>query len=92
VFACDDFDYFHDMTIGIDSLHWYGTMKGELTGSIIKSEPFLQMQIEKGFEHKAEIDTHLVGAYNIYNVLAACAIGKYFDVPSEDIVTAIQGI
>jgi UDP-N-acetylmuramoyl-tripeptide--D-alanyl-D-alanine ligase len=90
VFACDDFDYFHSMTTGIKNLHWYGTMNGELTGSLIKSEPFLQLKVNKGFEKEFFVDTNLVGAYNIFNVLAALTIGRHFNVDAEQMVSAIE--
>jgi UDP-N-acetylmuramoyl-tripeptide--D-alanyl-D-alanine ligase len=91
VFACDDFDYFHTMTTGIKQLHWYGTLNGELTGSLLKSEPFLQLQVNKGFDNELLIDTNLVGAYNIFNVLAALTIGRHFNVNADQMVAAIEG-
>jgi len=36
-----------------------------------------------------EVQTHLIGAYNIYNMLAAACIGLYFDVSPEQIDHAL---
>jgi len=36
------------------------------------------------------IQTHLIGAYNLPNCLAAACIGNYFSVPEEDIREALQ--
>ena len=36
------------------------------------------------------VNTHLVGGYNLWNVLAAITIGVYFDVPNEMINEAIS--
>ena len=90
-FVCDDFDYFHTMAAGLPEVHWYGTQQGELTGHVLHSEPFLRVEIETGFDHALTMHTSLVGTYNIYNVLAACAVGKHFNVPFENIRQAIEG-
>lgn len=37
-----------------------------------------------------EINTHLAGDYNVYNIAAAFAVGRYFGVPQDDIVAAIE--
>ncbi len=89
VFACDDFDYFQDMTQGLSEVHWYGTKMGETIGHVVESEPFLKASISNGLSEYI-INTKLVGAYNIYNVLSAVTIGKYFNVPDEKIKAAIE--
>jgi UDP-N-acetylmuramoyl-tripeptide--D-alanyl-D-alanine ligase len=48
-------------------------------------EPFLRMQLPGG----AVLETHLVGAYNAYNILAALKIGWFFQVPEADAMAAI---
>jgi UDP-N-acetylmuramoyl-tripeptide--D-alanyl-D-alanine ligase len=37
-----------------------------------------------------EINSHLIGLYNANNINAAITIGNYFDIPSNDIKTAIE--
>ncbi len=49
------------------------------------SEPFLRLQLPDG----AVLETHLVGAYNAYNILAALKIGWFFQVPEADARDAI---
>lgn len=49
-------------------------------------EPFLKIRVG----HRV-VRTHLVGAYNATNVMAALAVGKQFGVPVEDAVKAIAG-
>ena len=88
-FICDDFDYFHAMAEGLTAVHWYGTQNGEVTGTVLQTEPFLEVAITKGFEQMT-IKTQLVGSYNIYNVLAAAIAGRYFNVPGEKIKTALE--
>jgi UDP-N-acetylmuramoyl-tripeptide--D-alanyl-D-alanine ligase len=89
-FACSDFDYFEKMSEGIKSVHWYGTETGEVTGHVLQNEPFLRVEIEGGFDYPVTVHTNLVGRYNVFNVLAACAIGKYFKVPFDEIQRAIE--
>ena len=51
--------------------------------------PYLQLS----FEHEGKpvtISTHLVGAYNADNVMAALAIGSFFEVPFTSMVKAIE--
>jgi len=51
--------------------------------------PFLQLELP--YEGKtAVIKTHLVGAYNADNVMAALSIGSYFEVPFKKMVAAIE--
>ncbi|MBR1538214.1 MAG: UDP-N-acetylmuramoyl-tripeptide--D-alanyl-D-alanine ligase, partial [Bacteroidales bacterium] len=51
--------------------------------------PFLQLQMEH--EGKSvTLNTHLVGSYNADNVMAALAIGSYFEVPFKKMVAAIE--
>jgi UDP-N-acetylmuramoyl-tripeptide--D-alanyl-D-alanine ligase len=89
-FACDDFDYFHNMVKDLHEVHWYGTANGELIGHTLEHEPFLRLEINKGFDYPVTLHSNLVGGYNIYNVLAACAIGKYFNVPYKKIQHALE--
>lgn len=60
------------------------------TQSPTTSNPFLQVQINKGFSSPTLIHTQLVGDYNLPNVLCAVAIGIFFKVPEAKIVTAIE--
>ncbi len=60
------------------------------SGHVVESNPFLAFNWkQQGKIHTVE--THLVGAYNLENVLAAVAVGRYFKVPAERISRAIAG-
>lgn len=62
----------------------------ELLLEIINSDLYLKLKAV--YQHKSyEINTNLFGAYNLENVKAAIATGLFFDIPMEDIVTAIEG-
>jgi len=62
----------------------YGTKSPFCSGKLLEGD-FLSFETEKQIVH-----TNLVGGYNFENVLAACCIGKYFDVPFEKIKSAIE--
>lgn len=89
IFMYDDYDYLHNMSIGIENIILYGTQKGEVTGQVQASEPFLDVIIHKGLAEK-NIHTQLVGDYNLPNVLCAILIGKHFGVPDEKIIHTIE--
>ncbi len=88
-FAFDDYDYLHTMAAGIPVIHWYGTGRGEVTGTAHLHDSFLQVQLSKGLS-VPQIDTQLVGEYNLPNVLCAVAVGLHFGVPEAQIVAAIE--
>lgn len=89
VFIMNDYKYLKEMSEGIENIKTYGIHDADITGKVKNSSGFLEVAITKG----AAIDTiktQLVGEYNLPNVLAAVAIGKYFDVPDEKIVSALE--
>lgn len=88
-FAFDDYDYLHDMSKGIKEVIWYGTKKGNICGEVISAEPFLEIKMTSGFSFET-IKTHLVGAYNLSNILCAITIGKYFKVDDDKIKLSIE--
>lgn len=90
IFAFDDYDYLHDMSKGIAKIHWYGTENGEIVGRETANDPFLKLEITKGFEKPFTIDTQLVGSYNLPNILCAVAIGRAFDISLGKIQYAIS--
>jgi len=89
VFMYADYDYLKDMSKGIDHIITYGSEDGEIRGESTLTDGMLAIKMTKGMSN-AIINTQLVGEYNLPNVLAAVSIGKYFNVPEEKIVTAIE--
>ena len=90
VFTMWDYDYLQPMTRGISTVIKYGTSpSADIVGTIEQSEPFLSVSISKGASLQV-IQTQLVGAYNLPNVLVAVTAGKFFSVPDEKIKTAIE--
>jgi len=87
-FIMSDYRYLTEMSKGIQTMFTYGTKEADIVGNILSADPLLEVEFVKGF-HK-EIKTNLVGSYNLPNVLAAVAVGKYFKVPDGKIKTAIE--
>ena len=88
-FVMWDYDYLREMSQGITEIFTYGTATADIEGRALKSEPFLEVAVTKG-AYTGNIQTKLVGDYNLPNVLAAIAIGKYFGVPDEKIKKALE--
>ena len=75
---------------GIDRV-LYGSKQGFQTyANLIESDPYLQVT----WNHKRKvthINTQLVGAYNLENVLATLSVADYFNIPEEKVIKAISG-
>ena len=67
----------------------YGQEEGDFTvGHVVSCNPFLTFDWkQQGKVHV--VDTHLIGAYNLDNILAAIAVGRYFKIPAERISRSI---
>lgn len=67
----------------------YGSEEGAFaSGHVASCDPFLTFDWkQQGKIHTVE--THLIGGYNLDNVLAAVAVGRYFKIPAERISRAI---
>lgn len=88
VFINADDDPMMQMSTGIKRTT-YGTANAETRGKILYSTSFLQLAIE-GNVAISKLDTHLIGEYNLPNILAAVSIGKYFNVADDKIKRAIE--
>jgi UDP-N-acetylmuramoyl-tripeptide--D-alanyl-D-alanine ligase len=88
-FVMEDYDYLQTMSNKIPNVIGYGQHNGQIQGDAIDHNGMLSVQIKKGIEI-ASIQTHLVGNFNLPNVLAALTIGQYFKVPNEKIKSAIE--
>ncbi|MBO9632560.1 MAG: UDP-N-acetylmuramoyl-tripeptide--D-alanyl-D-alanine ligase [Chitinophagaceae bacterium] len=87
-FVMWDYDYLQEMSKGIPHIIKYGTTHATVTGKVAQSEPFLSVNIESG--DPFTIQSKLVGAYNLPNILVAVAVGQYFGVGNEAIQSAIE--
>ncbi len=89
-FICSDLDYLFQMATMLKKRMLYGTSAGEVIGQVMLSNPYLSVCVTKGLSvNPTIIQTHLIGEYNIFNVLCAIAVGIYFKVPADKIVASI---
>lgn len=80
--------YLQPIARGIEQIT-YGDEGSFTSGKVVRDDsPFLTFNWkQQGKIHT--VSTHLIGDYNLENVLAAVAIGRYFKIPSERISRAI---
>ena len=91
IFLDKDNDVLCKASAGLEAIG-YGLEGEELSvkGKLHACAPFLAFEWEhEGVNH--DVNTHLIGAYNVKNALAAIAIGCRFGVPAEAICEALDG-
>ena len=63
-----------------------------VSGRMLSCSPYLSIQLNVADEASSvEINTHLIGNYNLINVIAAATVGHEFGVTTESIKSAIEG-
>jgi UDP-N-acetylmuramoyl-tripeptide--D-alanyl-D-alanine ligase len=89
-FVMSDYDYLNNMSSGIANILTYGTNdNASIQGNIKNSSDLLTVSVLKGALIN-QINTQLVGDYNLPNVLSAVAVAKYFKVADEKIKQALE--
>lgn len=79
-----------EMAKGVEGRITYGCSAGEITGKAVRNNPFLSLEWGVNKDDVNAVDTNLIGAYNLENILASIAIGHYFGVATVDINTALS--
>lgn len=59
-------------------------------GEVIACDPFLRLRWREGAGRWHEVETRLIGSYNLDNALAAVTVGLHFGVEPEHICHALQ--
>ena len=88
-FIMQDYPYLVGMAKGIPEIMTYGTQGADITGEVKNSAGFLEIAITKGADIN-DINTQMVGEYNLPNILAAVAVGKYFNIEEDKIKSALE--
>lgn len=65
--------------------------EARVCGEVVACDPFLRLRWRETGGQWHAITTHLIGSYNLDNVLAAVTVGLQFGVTAEQICTAIEG-
>lgn len=88
IFIQNENPYLNGIAEGLTCVRYGQTPGLYVSGELISCSPFLSFRwTAGGISH--EVATHLIGSYNLDNMLAAVAIGRYFGVPDEDISDAL---
>ncbi|MFA6059702.1 MAG: UDP-N-acetylmuramoyl-tripeptide--D-alanyl-D-alanine ligase [Taibaiella sp.] len=89
IFRNADLEYLQEMAHDIKEQITYGTSNAKIIGKAIGDAAMLNVVIlSSGLE--AQIQTQLVGNYNLPNVLAAVAVGNYFGIDIDTIKNALE--
>ena len=88
-FVMWDYEYLREMSKGIPEIVTYGTANASVTGTVNPQKTLLSVSMTSGVGFK-DINTQLVGDYNLPNVLVAITVGKYFSVPEDAIRQSIE--
>lgn len=88
-FVMWDYEYLREMSKGIPHIVTYGTSGADVVGDIYKADPFLEVALMVK-EGKSIVRSGLVGDYNLPNILAAVAAGRYFNIGEDQIKAAIE--
>jgi UDP-N-acetylmuramoyl-tripeptide--D-alanyl-D-alanine ligase len=83
-----DLSYLEKMAEGIEKQITYGAAAADYQGDAGMDGLFVNVQLEKPV--RGEFRTHLVGAYNFPNVMAAIAVGMDREVPVGSIRAALD--
>ncbi len=72
---------------------YYGfSDKNDIQGGLVVADPLLTIfWKERGENGVHEVNTHLTGAYNTENMLAAVAVGLHFGLSAEEINAGLEG-
>lgn len=87
--------YLMQMAQGLDRMEYAsgvdGNVQGALvSGKVLECNPYLKFQWQSQNGPVHEVQTRLIGSYNIDNALAAASVGVFFGVPESDICQALE--
>lgn len=97
--ACNK--YLMGISQGLDLVKYGSETEPDNLGFVTECNPYLNFNLplessapslegRVGGEARGTVNSHLIGSYNIDNMLAAACIGRYFGVSSELIVHALS--
>ena len=88
IFINKENEYLQSIAKGIEQITYGNGDDAFASGQVVSCDPFLVFNWkQQGKLHTVE--THIIGSYNLDNVLAAVAVGRFFKIPAERISRAI---
>jgi UDP-N-acetylmuramoyl-tripeptide--D-alanyl-D-alanine ligase len=89
IFRNADLSYLQEMAAGIEQQITYGSANAQVIGRAVGDDAQLKVAVlTSGME--TEIQTQLVGNYNLPNVLAALTVGRHFNIDIDTMKQAIE--
>jgi UDP-N-acetylmuramoyl-tripeptide--D-alanyl-D-alanine ligase len=95
IFLHADNPHLVKMAGDLDTIKYGEAGDNFVSGKIISCTPYINVNLNlngnaSGENQTYEINTQLIGDYNLSNILSAACIGRYFGVMDEDIVAALS--
>lgn len=88
IFIKKENEYLQSIAKGIEQITYGNGDDAFASGQVVSCDPFLVFNWkQQGKLHT--VKTHMIGSYNLDNVLAAVAVGRFFKIPAERISRAI---
>lgn len=85
IFRNADNPYLASISNGLDTVLYGAADSNYVHARSLGASPFLKVEW-----NGVAVQTNLIGDYNFENVMAAIAVGSYFNVPANDIVSALE--
>ncbi len=91
IFRDGDNPHLASIAEGLKSVLYGKSGQGyEVEGEVVECNPYLKFRFRlKSEEEWHEVQTQLIGAYNVTNALAAIAVGQHFGVTAEQAAQAL---
>lgn len=95
IFLHADNPHLVKMSGDLDTIKYGEAGDNFVSGKIISCTPYINVNLSlngnaSGENQTYEINTQLIGDYNLSNILSAACIGRFFGVMDEDIVAALS--
>lgn len=89
VFVNIDNELLDRLSVNLDRFSYGQNNKAEVYGELVADDPFLSLVCEYKSQ-QTMIHTQITGQYNFENIMAAVAVGNYFEVDTHAIAEAIE--
>lgn len=88
IFIKKENEYLQSIAKGIEQITYGNGDDAFASGQVVSCDPFLVFNWKQQGKLYT-VETHIIGSYNLDNVLAAVAVGRFFKIPAERISRAI---
>lgn len=88
IFIKKENEYLQSIAKGIEQITYGNGDDAFASGQVVSCDPFLVFNWKQQGKLNT-VETHMIGSYNLDNVLAAVAVGRFFKIPAERISRAI---